>query len=74
MRGNLSVPHGESPWGFDPDKPPQPLPRAAERDSGGGSAETLLGGLTGVPNSEQAFQEARRSWPRGAARSRHGAS
>lgn len=44
MRGNLSVPHGESPWGFDPDEPAEPLPRAAERDSGGGSAETLLGG------------------------------
>jgi excisionase family DNA binding protein len=44
MRGNVSTSQGESPWEFDPDEQVQPLPRAAERDSGGGSAEPLLGG------------------------------
>jgi hypothetical protein len=44
MRGNASMPHGESPWEFDPEEPPERLPRAGERDSGGGSAEPLMGG------------------------------
>ena len=44
MRGNVSMPRGESPWEFDPDAPTQPLPREGERDFGGGSAEPLMGG------------------------------
>jgi len=43
MRGHAAS-HGESPWEFDPDEPAEPLPRAGERDFGGGSAEPLLGG------------------------------
>lgn len=44
MRGDVSLPQGDSPWEFDPDKPGDPLPRAAERQSGGDSTESGLGG------------------------------
>jgi len=44
LRGTASMPRGESPWEFDPDKPAGPLPRADDRDSGEDSAEPLLGG------------------------------
>jgi excisionase family DNA binding protein len=44
LRGTVSMPRGESPWEFDPDKPAEPLPRAHDRDSGEDSAEPLLGG------------------------------
>lgn len=44
MRGDVSVPRGESPWEFEPDQPAQPLPRAVGRDLGVESADPLLGG------------------------------
>jgi hypothetical protein len=44
MRANASVPQKESPWEFDPDAPAERLPRADERDAGGASAESFLGG------------------------------
>jgi excisionase family DNA binding protein len=44
MRVNAPMPQGESPWEFDPDEPPEPLPRPGGPDTGGDSAESLLGG------------------------------
>jgi excisionase family DNA binding protein len=44
LRGSSSLPQGENPWGFDPDEPPEPLPRAGDRDLEGDSAESFLGG------------------------------
>ena len=44
MRGSVSMPRGESPWEYDLDKPAEPLPRAGDGDSGGDSAESVLGG------------------------------
>jgi excisionase family DNA binding protein len=44
IRGNASMPQGESPWEFDLDEPAGPLSRVGERDTEGDSAESLLGG------------------------------
>ena len=43
MRGTDSAPRGESTWAFDPDEPPEPLPRAGSRDPRGVAAAPLLG-------------------------------
>ena len=43
MRGAAAGSQGENPWEYDSDAPAQPLPRTGARDSGGGTAEPLLG-------------------------------
>ncbi len=43
LRGSASAPRGESTWAFDPDEPPEPLPRAGDRDRSRAAAEPLLG-------------------------------
>lgn len=44
MRGTAATLHGESPWDFDPDEAPEPLPRVGDGDTGNDSAESVLGG------------------------------
>lgn len=44
MRGDAPVRGGESPWEFDPDKPPAPLPRVSARRVDDDAAESSLGG------------------------------
>jgi excisionase family DNA binding protein len=43
LRGDVSIPRGESPWAFDPDAAAEPLRRAPDRQSDVGAEGGWLG-------------------------------